>query len=104
MIAVTVCYQSNVAMKEDYYLATHMPMVANHLSPLGLRRTEVRKVAATASGAPSPYQVITSLYFDNLEAFQAATRTPAFKQVVDDIPNFYEGQPDILISQVVQGS
>lgn len=104
MIAVTVCYQSETALKEEYYLATHMPMVAKNLSPLGLRRSEVRKVAATASGAPSPYQVITSLYFDSLDAFQAATRSPAFKLVVDDIPNFFEGQPDILISQVLQGS
>lgn len=100
MIVATVCYKAGISFDEAYYLDKHMPMVSELLTPLGLKRTEVRKVLGTADGSPAPYQVVTSVYFDSMEAFQAATQTPQFKEIVTDISNFYQSQPDILVTNV----
>jgi hypothetical protein len=69
--------------------------------PLGLERTEVRKLAAAADGSAPPYQIIWSGYFPSVQALQTVLENPASGEVVGDIPNYYQGAPDIFIGEVL---
>lgn len=62
MIAITVCYKSGRKLDFAYYEGTHVPLVLNNLTPLGLKSAEVRKVLASGDGTTPPYQLMTSLY------------------------------------------
>jgi uncharacterized protein (TIGR02118 family) len=99
MIAITVAYKNGVKLNTDYYYGSHVPLVENALSKWGLRSTEVRKIVGTPSGDPAPYQIITTLYFDDLPAFSSAMSTDDGRKVLGDIKNFYEGMPDIMIGE-----
>jgi hypothetical protein len=69
--------------------------------PLGLERTEVRKLAAAADGSAPPYQIIWSGYFPSVQALQTVLENPASGEVVGDIPNYCQGTPDIFIGEVL---
>ncbi len=99
MTAITVAYKSDVKMNTDYYFGSHVPMVEDRLSSHGLRSAEVRKIVGTPTGAPAPYQIITTLYFDNVTDFTAAMGSDDGRAVLKDIANFYEGTPDIMIGE-----
>ena len=101
MIALTVCYKSGIGFDNDYYFAKHMPLTAK-LGPLGLRNAEVRKILGTPMGTPAPYQVITTLYFNDAASLQNALGSAEGQAVVADIPNFYHGPPDVMIGEVVE--
>jgi len=48
-----------------------------------------------------PYQIIASVYFPSLEAFQAALQHPSNDDVMNDIKNYYDGMPDIFFGEVL---
>ena len=98
---LTVCYKRDVPLDEAYYLQKHAAILRRVWGPLGLERMEVRKLAAAADGSPPPYQVIWSGYFPSLEAVRAVLQHPASAEAVGDVPNYYQGMPDIFIGEVV---
>ena len=100
MIAITVAYPSGTKMNTDYYYGSHVPMVENTLTNYGLRSSEVRKIVGTPTGDPAPYQIITTLYFENMQAFSSAMASDAGRHVLADIKNFFEGMPEIMIGEV----
>lgn len=100
MIALTACYPAGTPLDRDYYFAKHLPLVDAQLKPVGLRRSEIRTVAATADGSPPPYQLIASLYFDDLAAVQAGLASENGQAVVADIANFFGGAPVIMLAEV----
>jgi hypothetical protein len=67
-------------------------MVERVWGPLGLQRTEVRKLAAAPDGSP-PYQIIWSGYFPSVQALEAVLQNAASGEVVGDIPNCYQARP-----------
>jgi len=99
MIAITVCYKSGVKMDLDYYYGSHVPLVENSLSKWGLKATEVRKIVGTPNGNAPSYQVITTLYFDDLPAFSSAFASDEGRKVLSNIKNFYDGTPEIMIGE-----
>jgi uncharacterized protein (TIGR02118 family) len=101
MIVLTVCYKSGIDFDTDYYFAKHMPLTAEKLGPPGLRNAEVRKIVGTPTGTPAPYQVITTLYFNDAASLQNAFESAEGQAVVADILNFYHGTPDLMIGEVV---
>jgi uncharacterized protein (TIGR02118 family) len=100
MIALTVCYRSDVSFDADYYHAKHLPLVFEQIGPLGMSKAEVRKILGTPMGTPAPYQLIATLYFDDAESAQTALRSAGGQAVVADIANFYGGMPDLMIGEV----
>jgi uncharacterized protein (TIGR02118 family) len=100
MIAITVCYKSERPLDFQYYAGTHVPLIAENLTPLGMRRAEVRKVLASGTSTVPPYQLILSLYFADAGTFERASNDDRWKAVLDDIPNFYPDQPDVLVTEV----
>jgi uncharacterized protein (TIGR02118 family) len=98
---LTVGYKWDVPLDEGYYRTKHAEIIERVWGPLGLERTEVRKLAAAPDSSPPPYQIIWSGYFQSVQALQAVLQNPASAAVVGDIPNYYQGTPDIFVGEVL---
>ena len=101
MAVITISYKHGARMDVDYYLTKHVPIVVKAWGPQGMERAEIRKLTAAADGSAPPYQIIASVYFPSIEAFQAALQHPTNAAVMDDIKNFYDGMPDIFFGEVL---
>ncbi|MGD1065480.1 MAG: EthD family reductase [Vulcanimicrobiaceae bacterium] len=100
MIVVTVCYPIGVDFDAEYYASKHMPLVREGFGKHGLRKDEVRTLKATPTGAPPRFQVMTSLYFDDMGALGAAFASPEGRTVAKDVKNFYPGEPEVMIGEI----
>ena len=103
MIRVSVMYPSGECKKfdVDYYANKHMTLVKDRIGGLGLVRLEVDKgLAGGAPNAPAPFACIGHLYWNSLGDFQKAMGTHG-KELMADIPNFTNIQPQIQISEIV---
>jgi uncharacterized protein (TIGR02118 family) len=98
---MTVAYKWDVELDEDYYLTRHAETIERVWGPLGLERTEVRKIPAAADGSAPPYQIIWSGYFPSLQALQDVLQNPATQEVMGDVPNYYRGAPDGFVGEVL---
>ena len=101
MIVVSVLYPSGPASKFDleYYLRQHMPMVQRRLGAPLKRVAVERGLAGGAPGAPPPFLAAAHLYFESVEAFQAAFG-PHAEPIMGDVPNYTNTTPLIQISEV----
>ncbi len=68
-LVVMYTHPADPAAFDEHYLGVHMPLVAK--MP-GLDRTETGKVTAALDGGEQTYYRITSLYFADQEAMNAA--------------------------------
>ena len=103
MIRVSVLYPASEGKKfdVDYYKNKHMKLVSDRLKPFGLVRTEVDKgVAGGAPGSAAPYVAIGHVYVNSLDGFQKGMGQHG-KEIMADIPNYTNIQPQIQISEVV---
>ena len=103
MIRVSVMYAGDEGKKfdHDYYVNKHMALVKQRIGGLGLRRLEVDKgVAGGAPGAPAPFIAVGHLYFDSVDAFQAAMK-PHGKELFADVPNFTNITPQVQIAEII---
>ena len=103
MIRVTVLYTSGDGKKfdHDYYVNRHMQLVQQRLKSFGLVRTEVDKgVAGGGPGAPAPYVAIGHVYFNTVADFQKGMGQHG-KEIMGDVPNYTDIQPQIQISEII---
>lgn len=101
MTVLRVCYEHGVRFDEGYYLSTHLPLAGSVMGPHGVKSVEMVKVTATPDGSAPPYQVIFSAYFESAAGLQAALQDARIGDVMGDIPNFFDGAPDVMIGDVV---
>ena len=101
MIKVSVFYPNTAGCNFDmgYYLNRHMPMVQQKLGPACKQIAVEEGIAGGAPGAPATYVAMGHLYFELVDAFQAAF-TPHAQVILADIPNYTNTQPTIQISDV----
>lgn len=84
----------------DYYMNTHVPLVKELLEPMGLRRTQLLRAAASGDDDPE-FGIMATLYFDDEASLMAALA--AHGPVTQaDIPNFTDAVPHIQFSEVLQ--
>ena len=103
MVRITVLYPAGEGKKfdHDYYVRKHMALVRQRLGKYGLVRTEVDKgVAGGAPGAPAPYVTAGHLYFIALADFQKGMGEHG-KEIMADVPNYTNIQPQIQISEII---
>ena len=103
MIRVSVAYPNESGKKFDwdYYTNTHLPLVHQHLDPLGLVKLEVDKgLSAPDPTAPPPFIAVAYLQFNTLDEVHEAFKT-AGRPVMGDIPNYTDIQPTIQISEIM---
>jgi uncharacterized protein (TIGR02118 family) len=102
MIRVSVMYPNGPGRKFDmnYYVDKHMVMVHRMLDPVAQVRTEVDRGIGTAQpGAPAPFVAAGHMYFKSMEDMQRCMSCAA--EMMADIPNFTDAQPQIQISEVL---
>ncbi|HEX4626793.1 MAG TPA: EthD family reductase [Solirubrobacteraceae bacterium] len=101
MIRVSVLYPNTDGntLDHDYFLGTHMPLVADRCGD-GLRKWEVDKgIAGGEADAPPAYMAVAHLTFDSVEAFNGAFG-PHADEILGDIPNYTNATPVIQVSEV----
>jgi len=101
MIKVSVLYPSGEGNIFDmkYYLAKHIPMV-RRLSGTALKRIEVDEgMGGLSTGSPPAYLAMGHLFFESVQAFQAAFE-PHAATITGDIPNYTNTRPTIQTSEV----
>ncbi|NRF71784.1 EthD family reductase [Aquincola sp. S2] len=104
MIKVSVMYAgaADARFDHEYYRDKHLPLVKARMGEACKRYTIDKGLAGGRPGAPPPYVAMCHLYCDSAEAFQAAFG-PHVKEIMGDIPNYTDLQPQIQISEVVVG-
>jgi uncharacterized protein (TIGR02118 family) len=101
MIKVSVMYPnaSDARFDMTYYLDRHMPMVRDLMGGV-LKGINVEQgLAGGQPGAPAPYVALGHLFFESVDAFQAAFAQHS-GAILADIPNYTNTQPTVQISQV----
>jgi uncharacterized protein (TIGR02118 family) len=87
----------------DYYRDKHLTLIME-LYGDSIHRFELRKIAAMpTAGGPQPprsaYAAAINIWINNLEAFNANNQKHG-QRLVDDVPNFTNGQPTIQYDKV----
>ena len=104
MIKVSVLYPQAAGTRFDhgYYRDTHMPLVKKLLGAALRRYTVDRGLAGGAPGQPAPFVAGCELFFDSVEAFQAAFG-PHMAEIMGDIANYTDREPVVQINEIVVG-
>ena len=104
MIRVTVLFPrtSDSHFDMDYYLSKHVPMTKAKLQGSGIPvEAQVDEGLGTATpGEPAPYAAIGYLLFEKMEDLQNGLTTHG-AEIMADIPNFTNVQPQIQIGSIV---
>jgi uncharacterized protein (TIGR02118 family) len=82
----------------DYYTATHMKMVADAWGALTESVVVTRGVAG-GPNVPPGYHAIATLVFKSAEAMKEGMGKA--QHLLDDIPNFTNTTPQMLIGEVI---
>jgi uncharacterized protein (TIGR02118 family) len=95
---VIVAYPRNKDSKFDkeYYLSTHMPLVAKYWKKHGFKSYTV-----TELNADGPYTYSVVMEFESYEGWGAAGADPNTKEVMEDVKNFSNEQPILLHGGVI---
>lgn len=99
MIQLTALYdhpQDQEAF-DRYYQQTHAPLATK--IP-GLKGYTANKPVAVNPQERSPYYLIAELYFENMEALQAALQSPEGHAAAGDTQNFATGGVTLVIGEV----
>ncbi|OAL07742.1 hypothetical protein IQ06DRAFT_289402 [Phaeosphaeriaceae sp. SRC1lsM3a] len=81
---------------KEYYLSTHMPLVAKHWKKHGLK-----SYAVTELNADGPYTYSVVMEFESYEGWGAAATDPSTKEVMEDVVNFSNQQPVLVHGNVI---
>jgi uncharacterized protein (TIGR02118 family) len=101
MIKVSVLYPNRDGSKfdMDYYCNSHIPMVRQKLGAACKGAAVEHGLSGAAPGSRPAFIAMGHLYFDTLEAFQAAFG-PHAQAFMADIPNYTDIEPTLQISDV----
>ncbi len=102
MIKVSVFYpnQEGGRFDMDYYRDRHMPLVQNRIGAACKGIAVEHGLAGPAPGSKPAFIAMGHIYFDSVEAFQAAFIAHS-AEFMADVPNYTNIQPSIQISEVV---
>lgn len=103
MIRVSIMYPNAPDRKFDmkYYIDKHMAMVQQMLAPLGARAEVDRGIGTVEPGAPAPFVTVCHMYFKNSDEWQQCMSHPRAAEMIADVPNFTNVQPQVQISEIL---
>ncbi|WP_461516828.1 EthD family reductase [Porticoccus sp.] len=101
MIKVSVMYpnSSEATFDIDYYCNTHVPMVVSLLGDALKGGAVDHGLAGGAPGEAPAFIAMGHLTFDSVESFQQSFG-PHAAEILGDLPNFTNVQPQIQISEI----
>lgn len=104
MIKVSVFYPNKPGAKFDhgYYRDTHMPMVKAKMGSYCKSYTVDKGLAGGTPDAPAVFVAMCHIYCNTVEDFLAGFG-PHAKDIMGDVPNYTDLQPQVQISEVVVG-
>ena len=101
MTVLRVCYKQGVRFDETYYFEKHIPLAGPIMASLGVQKSEIVKVSGSVPGFSAPYQYVFSVYFESPADVQRCMTDPRMGQVLGDVKNYYGGETDVLVGEVV---
>lgn len=98
---VTVLYRhpTDHGAFEQYYRATHLPLVGARQAEIGHVRTDLVRFDAAPDGTPPELYREAELYFPDLEALRRGIATEGFQAAGGDLPRFASGGFAVLIGE-----
>jgi uncharacterized protein (TIGR02118 family) len=98
MIKLVALYKtpSDPEAFDKHYFGVHMPLVEK--IP-GLIKSEVSKLKALP-GTESSYYLITEMYYENMDSFNAAMASPEGKASARDLMNFAKDNVEFYLGEV----
>lgn len=102
MCKVSVLYPNGEGKNFDmnYYLNTHVPMVAELLGESLKGATVEKGLGGATPGSPATYAGMGNMYFDSVEDFGKAFG-PNAEKIMGDLPNFTNIEPVVQVSEVM---
>ena len=102
MILITVMYPAGPedSFNRGYYLETHIPLVKERWSSMGLESVQLLRGIASGDGREPVYQVIALLSFRSQQEFQKAVQAHG-QEIFADIPKFTSVQPVVQINEAL---
>lgn len=99
-ISLQVLYstENETTFDHDYYATKHMALVDEHMGT-HIDQAMIVKGLAGGPDVPAGFHTIATMIFADQTALDAALAAGA--PVLGDIPNFYNGQPQMLIGEVL---
>jgi uncharacterized protein (TIGR02118 family) len=100
MIKLIALYRTpeDVVAFDKHYHEVHIPLVKK--TP-GLRKLEITKITGAPMGE-SKYHVMAEMYYDSLDAMNAANASPEGKAVVRDLMSFAANIVTVFYGEVQQ--
>ena len=101
MIKLSVLYPNKEGGTFDinYYLNTHIPIVAKLLGEAIKGATVEEGLSSAAPNFNAPFLAIGNLYFESMESYQNSFGQNA-PEIMADLPNFTDLEPVVQISSV----
>jgi len=98
MIKLVALYKtpSDPEAFDKHYFGVHMPLVEK--IP-GLIKSEVSKLKALP-GTESSYYLITEMYYENMDSFNAAMASPEGKASARDLMSFAKDNVEFYLGEV----
>lgn len=98
MVKLVAMYKTpqDIEMFEKHYFENHMPLVEK--IP-GLIKSEVSKLKVLP-GTESEYYMMTEMYYDDMDAFNAAMGSAEGKASARDLVNFAKERVDFFLGKV----
>ena len=84
----------------NYYLNTHIPLVANLLGDAVKGATVEQGLGGPVPNSPATFAAMGNIYFDSMESFQNSFG-PNAPKILADLPNFTNAEPVVQISEVM---
>jgi uncharacterized protein (TIGR02118 family) len=97
MIRVSVMYENKDGARFDH---AYYALVRERLGGFGLIRAEVDRGMAGGGGARAPFVGVAHLYFNSVADFERGMKTHG-KELMADVPNYTDVQPQVQISEIV---
>ena len=98
-VSLQVVYstENGTTFNHEYYMKNHIPLISKGMG-LHWESVQVTKGLSGGPDTPAPFHAIATILYKDQAALDAsmALSGPAFA----DIPNYYDGQPTVLIGEV----
>ncbi len=86
----------------DYYLGTHMPLVAKNWGKYGLQKYHVVQFNPNPADSSAPaFSVKCDLTFKDADGLKKALSSAEAKDVFDDVPKFSNRGPSFVAGDVL---
>lgn len=99
-VSLQVLYPTDngTTFDHDYYAEKHMAIVGEHMAP-HFESAVIAKGLASGPDFPPAFHAVATMVFADQAGLDAAMG--AAGPALADIPNFYSGQPVMLIGEVI---